>query len=376
MDKESLKMYRFLMILVMTSIMGFQSWRILFDNFAVNVAGLDGHHIGIIQSIREIPGFLALLAVFVLMFIKEHKLIALSVVVLGIGIAMTGFLPSFYGVIISTLVMSFGFHYFETINQSLTLQYFDTKTAPVIMGKLRSVASASNIVIGVVVFVLSTFLSYKSIYLLMGIMVVLVALWALTQDPTRKDLPKQHKKMVFKKKYWLFYLLTFLAGARRQIFIAFAVFLLVKKFEFSIQEISVLFFVNNLINYFLSPYIGKAIVKFGERKVLTLEYFSLIFIFMAYAYVQNRWIIAGLYILDHIFFNFAMAIRTYYQKIAEPADIAPGTAVGFTINHIAAVFLPAIGGLLWMVDYKIPFLGGAVLSFFSLCSVQMIRLEK
>lgn len=376
MDKESLKMYRFLMILVMTSIMGFQSWRILFDNFAVNVAGLDGHHIGIIQSIREIPGFLALLAVFVLMFIKEHKLIALSVVVLGIGIAMTGFLPSFYGVIISTLVMSFGFHYFETINQSLTLQYFDTKTAPVIMGKLRSVASASNIVIGVVVFVLSTFLSYKSIYLLMGGMVVLVALWALTQDPTRKDLPKQHKKMVFKKKYWLFYLLTFLAGARRQIFIAFAVFLLVKKFEFSIQEISVLFFVNNLINYFLSPYIGKAIVKFGERKVLTLEYFSLIFIFMAYAYVQNRWIIAGLYILDHIFFNFAMAIRTYYQKIAEPADIAPGTAVGFTINHIAAVFLPAIGGLLWMVDYKIPFLGGAVLSFFSLCSVQMIRLEK
>jgi uncharacterized YccA/Bax inhibitor family protein len=79
------------------------------------------------------------------------------------------------------------------------------------------------------------------------------------------------------------------------------------------------------------------------------------------------------YILDYILFNFAVAIRTYFQKIADPEDIAPTSAVGFTINHIAAVFLPALGGYLWMIDYRIPFIMGAVLGAISLILAQFIR---
>ncbi|MCF8127203.1 MAG: MFS transporter, partial [Deltaproteobacteria bacterium] len=160
--------------------------------------------------------------------------------------------------------------------------------------------------------------------------------------------------------------------ARRQIFMAFAVLLLVRKFEFSIQEVTALFVINNVINYFLSPMVGNAIVRFGERKVLSLEYFSLLFIFLAYAVVDSKILVSFLYILDHIFFNFAIAIRTYFQKVGDPKDIAPSMAVGFTINHVAAVFLPAIGGILWMVDYRIPFLAGAGLSVVSLLAVQKI----
>jgi MFS family permease len=130
--------------------------------------------------------------------------------------------------------------------------------------------------------------------------------------------------------------------------------------------------VNNIINYFLSPFIGKLVVKYGERKVLSLEYSSLVFIFLAYAFVDSKVIVGVLYVLDHIFFNFALAINTFFQKIGDPADTAPTMAVGFTINHIAAVVLPAIGGLLWMVDYRIPFIGGAVLSLVSLLFVQLI----
>jgi hypothetical protein len=83
--------------------------------------------------------------------------------------------------------------------------------------------------------------------------------------------------------------------------------------------------------------------------------------------------VAVLYILDRIFFNFAMAIRSFFQKIADPRDIAPSMAVGFTINHIVAVIIPIVGGLLWMVDYRIPFVGGAALSLVSLTFVQFIR---
>ena len=182
--------------------------------------------------------------------------------------------------------------------------------------------------------------------------------------------------MVIRSKYWLYYFLTFMAGARRQIFVAFAVFLLVKHFSYTIQEITILFVINNSINYFLSPLIGKAIIKYGERRVLSLEYSSLIAIFIAYTLVESRWIVAILYILDHIFFNFSIAIRTYFQKIGDPRDIAPTMAVGFTINHIAAVVIPAIGGVLWMVDYKIPFFAGAGMSMISLIAVQKIRKDE
>ncbi len=366
-------MYRYLMVLTIASTAGLQIWRTLFNNFAVEVAHLNGNHVGIIQGVREVPGFLALLAIFLLKVIAEHRLSALSILILGLGVGLTGFLPSFYGLAFTTLIMSFGFHYYETTNQSLTLQYFDQKTSPWVFGKIRSISAASNIFTGLAIYGLTFLLSYQNLYLSGGLLIVMVAVWALLQDPTDKNLPVQHKKMIVKKRYWLYYALTFLAGARRQIFVAFAVFLLVKKFQFSIREVTVLFIVNNIINYFLSPLIGKAIIRFGERKVLSLEYFSLIFIFLAYAYVQNRWIVALLYILDHIFFNFAIAIRTYFQKIGAPEDIAPSMAFGFTVNHIAAVFIPAIGGLLWMIDYKIPFLFGAVLSVVSLSLIQWIR---
>ena len=365
-------MYFFLMVLTICSTAGLHVWRTLFDNFSVHVIGLDGHHIGILQSVREIPGFLSLLVIYVLLILREHTVSALSVLLLGLGVAMTGLLPSFAGIIFTTLLMSFGFHYFETTNQSLTLQYFDKQQAPLVFGRLRAIASASNILVSIAVFALAPLLSYRQLYLLFGIVIMLGCLWALTRNPVDQNVVPQHKHMIFKKKYWLYYALTFLAGARRQIFIAFAVFLLVKKFDFSVQQIAALFLLNNGVNYFLSPFIGRCINRFGERKVLTLEYGALIFVFLAYALVDSKLIVALLYIADHIFFNFAIAIRTFFQKIADPADIAPSMAVGFTINHIAAVVLPVIGGLLWLVDYRIPFIAGALLSALSLLLVQFI----
>jgi hypothetical protein len=366
-------MFGFLMVLTIASHVGLQGWRTLFNNFAVEIVNLQGDQIGIIQSVREIPGFLALLAVFVLLLVKEHKLSALSIIVLGLGVAFTGLFPSFLGMILTTLTMSFGFHYYETTNQSLTLQYFDQNTSPWVFGKLRSFAAASNIAVGIFILSASQFLNYQQLYLIIGSIILIAGVWGFTRDPSRRDITPQHKKMVLRKKYWLFYFLTFMAGARRQIFVAFAVFLLVKKFQFSIKEVTILFILNNSVNYFLSPLIGKSIIRFGERRILSLEYSSLIFIFIAYAFIESKLIVAVLYILDHIFFNFSIAIRTYFQKVGDSRDITPSMAVGFTINHIAAVFIPALGGLLWMVSYRIPFLAGAFMSLISLLAVQKIK---
>ena len=366
-------MYLYLVVLTIASTVGLQAWTTLFNNFAVEVARLDGDGIGAIQSIREIPGFLALLAIFIIRFIPEHRLSALSILLLGLGIAATGWFPSFTGLALTTLVMSFGFHYYETTNMSLTLQYFDKTTSPWVFGKLRSISAASSIVVGVFIFFIAGVLDFTRMYLIIGGLIAAVGLWGFTRRPASADIIPQRKRMIFRKRYGLYYFLTFMAGARRQIFIAFSVLLLVQKFGYSVQAVTFLFVINNAINYFLSPTIGRAIIRFGERKVLSLEYASLIAVFLAYAFTDSKWVAGGLYILDHIFFNFGMAINTFFQKVGDPGDVAPTMAVGFTINHIAAVFLPAIGGYFWIVDYRIPFIAGAVMALISLTAVQQIR---
>jgi predicted MFS family arabinose efflux permease len=375
-ETESIKrnpMFVYLVVLTISSTVGLQTWSTLFNNFAVGIANLGGNHVGVIQSIREIPGFLALMAVFVIRLVPEHRLSAVSILVLGTGLAMTGFFPSFAGIAITTLVSSFGFHYYETTNMSLTLQYFKKSESPWVFGKLTSLAAATSIGIGLLIWLLMSFLSFSQVYLIVGGLIACAGLWALTRDPSDPQALPQRKQMILRKRYWLFYFLTFMAGARRQIFIAFSVLLLVQKFDYSVQEVTLLFVVNNSINYFLSPLVGKSIIRFGERKVLSLEYLSVIFIFSAYAITASKLLVAFIYILDQIFFTFAIAIRTYFQKVADPQDIAPSMAVGFTINHMAAVFLPAIGGMLWVIDYRIPFFAGAAMGAISLLAVQKIR---
>jgi len=376
LETDSIKrnpMFVYLVVLTISSTVGLQTWTTLFNNFAVDVATLGGNHVGMIQSIREIPGFLALLAVFVIRFIPEHRLSAVSILVLGVGLAATGFFPSYAGIALTTLVSSFGFHYYETTNMSLTLQYFKKHESPWVFGRLTSLAAATSIGIGLLIWLMMSYLSFRLVYLIVGGLIASAGIWAFTRDPSDPEALPQRKQMILRKRYWLFYFLTFMAGARRQIFIAFSVLLLVQKFNYSVQEVTLLFVINNSINYFLSPLVGKSIIRFGERKVLSLEYLSVIFIFTAYATTDSKLLVAFIYILDQIFFTFAIAIRTYFQKVGDPQDIAPSMAVGFTINHLAAVFLPAIGGMLWVVDYPIHYLAGAAIGVISLLAVQKIK---
>ena len=363
----------FLLVSTVASNAGIQAWQTLINNFAVESARLGADSIGFIQSIREVPGFLSMLVIYVLLILSEQRAASLAILVLGLGLTATGYFPSFWGLTATTLIMSAGFHYYEPLNQSLTLQHFNTFEAPVVLSRIRAVAALANIAVGILIYFLADSMGYKGMFALVGVLVGLVGVWGLFKKPCETNTTPQKKKMYLRRKYWLYYLLTFLEGSRRQIFIVFAVYLLVKKFDYSIQSITVLFVVNNAINYFLNPTIGRAINRFGERQLLTIEYAGMIAVFLTYAYTGSHIVAGIMFVLDYLLFNFNVGVRTYYQKIAAPEDMASGMALGFTINHIAAVVVPVLGGMLWMVDYKIPFFIGVGLGVLSLAFTQMIR---
>jgi predicted MFS family arabinose efflux permease len=370
---DNRRMFVFLLVLTVASGLGMQGWNALFNNFAVEAAGFNGFQTGLAHSVREIPGFLSLLVIYVLLVISEWRLAALSILVLGAGVGLTGLFPSFWGVMLTTLCMSFGFHYYETVNQSLTLQYFSLSEAPVVMGRLRSVVALTNIAVGVLVWTSSRWLGFAQIFGIIGCLSLAAGSWALFQDPTDSNAPRQHRKMIFRRRYWVFYVLTFLAGARRQILLAFATFLLVKRFGFDVGQIAALFILNNTVNAVFNRIIGHCINRFGERSLLRLEYFVILVVFLTYAFCHTAWIVTVAYVVDQLLLGFAVCVNTYFQKIADPADIAPSAAVGFTINHIAAVVVPVLGGALWLWDYRLVFITGACLTVLSLAAIGFMR---
>ncbi len=357
--------------------LSFGTWQALLNNFTIERAAFTGVEIGILQSLREIPGFLAFAVVFVLLLMKEQTLALVSLLLVGIGTAITGYFPSAVGLYLTTVLMSTGFHYHETVYQSLQLQWFDKSDAAYNMGRIVAIGSFSSLLaFGLVWLLLDLFrITMETVYLVSGGATVAVALFCWMAFPLFPQKVEQHKKIVLRKRYWLYYALQFLSGARRQIFVVFAGFLMVEKFGFDAAAISIMFLVNGALNMVCAPLIGKLIGRWGERRSLTMEYIGLIIIFLGYAVVKNPWVAVGLYILDHLFFSMAIAMRTYFQKIADPRDMAPTAGVSFTINHIAAVVLPAAYGGLWIISPAAVFVTGAALAFVSLVLSRFVPLH-
>jgi hypothetical protein len=368
MIKNLLKSRIVLLYLITVAMMfSFSSWMSLLNNFAVEVASFNGSQIGMLQSIREIPGFLAFGIVFVLLFISQQRLVYISMMFLGIGVALTGMFPNVIGLYITTVIMSIGFHYLETLNQSLSLQWLDKARAPIILGRISAAKSFTSLIVFILIFILMKFYSieYKNIYLFFGGVTFIIAILAWIGFDHFKDDVVQDKKLKLKKEYWLFYLLTFFAGARRQIFMVFASFMLVEKFGVDIHNMVALLFINSILNIYFAPFIGRFIARIGERITLRIEYIGLILVFVSYAFVENLYIAYALYIIDHLLYSMAIALKTYFQKIANPKDLASASAVSFTINHIAAVFLPALLGLVWLYSHALVFFIGATIAICS-----------
>lgn len=366
------EMFLFLMAAAMP--IAFGVWQALLNNFVIERAEFTGLEIGILQSLREIPGFLAFGAVLLLAVMREQTLALVSMLLLGIGTAITGFFPSEIGLYCTTVLMSLGFHYYETINQSLSLQLFDKKEAPYRLGQMVAIGSFASLLAYALIWLALDVLglSMEMVYLLGGSVAIVIALYCWVAFPRFPQTVEQHKHLVLRKRYWLYYALTFMGGARRQIFIVFAGFLMVEKFGFSAGEISIMFLANGALNMLFAPKLGQLIGVWGERKALTIEYIGLILVFTAYAFVTDPWVAVGLYILDHLLFSLAIAQKTYLQKIADPKDMASTAGVAFSINHIAAVVLPAAYGALWLVSPAAVFLTGAGLGVVSLVLARLV----
>ena len=367
-----------LFVMAMTMPVAFYAWYALLNNFVIEVAGFDGADIGLLHTVREIPGFLAVGVIAIIIFVREQVLGLISLFMLGVATAFTAWFPSLGGLLFLTLLSSIGFHYYETVNQSLQLQWLSREKAPQVLGWLMGAGSAMTLVVYILIVVMwePLGLTYNIVFMTAGGVTAALALFCLVAYPQFEAPTPQIKKMVLRRRYWLYYALQFMSGARRQIFMVFAGFMMVERFGFDVHQLTGLYLVNLVINMIMAPFLGRAVAVFGERRTLIVEYVGLALVFLAYGGIYwFSWgvaVAATLYVIDHVLFALALALKTYFQKIADPADIAPTAAVAFTINHIAAVFLPVLLGLLWVISPMAVFVLAAGMALISLALSMMI----
>jgi MFS family permease len=181
---------------------------------------------------------------------------------------------------------------------------------------------------------------------------------------------------VFQRRYGLFYALNFLQGLRKQMFITFAIFALVKIHGMPVHTTMILVLINQTLITLTAPTMGKFVDKYGERLMLSCSYVGLALVFFGYAVVTHRPSLYVLYCIDNIIFFGGIALTTYLHKIAPEEDLKPSLAMGVTMNHVAAVAAPLVGGLAWhYFGYQVIFFTGSILAVISLIVSQWVDPE-
>jgi predicted MFS family arabinose efflux permease len=383
MMENNKRLFRILIVVNFFLYFGFNIWQAIFNNLAVEELGVRADQIGLIQSVREIPGLLGFVLGFLVLWLSEMRVIGLSVLLLGVGVMLTGRADNLSLLMVGTMVMSVGFHFFYPSNASVVLMASGKDEAPKVLGRFGSVAALAAALAMVMIWVfvdgvqLGPFRipgwGYRTLLYVVGAVVILGSLFAF-RNGRYHSAQRQSRKVIFRREYWLYYLLTFLMGSRRHIFTTFAPFLLVQVYGVDVRQMAVLFLLNNLISTYSSAQLGKLVARFGERKVLAVNFVGLVAVFLGYAYIPYLAALYALFILDNLFFGFSLAVDSYFQKIARaPEEITSNVSMAQTINHISALVVPVLGGILWeQIDPSATFLAGVAIVLVALVLVRFM----
>lgn len=344
----------------------------LFNNFIVDRLGIEAHQLGVVEAIREIPGFLNILFIALMIYVAASLAGGWALVVMGLGIMAYVKVDSIFTLGLFSLVWSLAFHSWVPLQQTMALRFSPPGDKGKWLGQLRSIGSLAWLLAIVACKLLLDAVGYEGMFVLAGAVTVLGGVAVL--NAARDKPPVEPQRFVCKRRYGLYYALNFLQGCRKQMFITFAIFALVKVHGMPVTTTITLVLINQTLITLTSPLMGRLVDRFGERAMLSASYVGLAFIFVGYAVVKHLPSLYTLYCLDNLIFFGGMAITTYAHKIVAPEDLTPTLSMGVTMNHVAAVAAPLVGGFVWQkYGYQVIFYSGAVMALISLVVCQWIN---
>jgi MFS family permease len=340
-------------------------------NFVAQTMAITGEQQGMLEGSRESCGIIALGVLALLTGMSEPRIGVFMLVLMSAGLSAYSAVPSFGWLVMASFIWSQGFHVWVPLPGSMAMALGDRGKEGKAMGTLGAagaIGSASAIALALGLHLLG--LTVRPMFLLAGA-AGLAAAFFCSRIP--KDIKAPGARLIIRKKYWLYYVLQFLEGWRKQIFIAFAGFMLVREYGTPLWLMLVLALITQTLGWFVAPLTGRIIDKLGEKKVLLFYYATMAIVCGCYARIQHAYVLYGLYVADSVLFSCNMALTTYVGRLAPREEHTATLSAGVAANHVAAVMMPLVGGVLWkLYGYQWAFYMGAVMAVVTLVPVMML----
>ena len=351
---------------------GWATYSAIYTNFVSNDLHIRAGNLGLVESLREVPGFLTVVLAAMTVSMRESRVTSLALLVLGIGLMGYAGVNNLGMLIAVTMFGSVGFHLFMPLSSGLVLGQARDNNQGRRMGEMNTVGAIGTLLGTAAVLILVIPLGLRGSFIPAGAIVVVGAVCLLL---IRDKDAAPRVRISFRRRYLTYYLLAMLDGSRRQIFGTFAVFLLVRNYHVDVRTVTVLLLANTVVTLISSLPVGWLIDHFGERRVLVINYIILVFLFSCYALVHTVLLLGVVYCIDNALFGCSTAITTYLGKIAPRQEMTPTLAMGSTANHVAAVSVPVLGGIIWdKLGYQVTFFAGAATCVISVLVALSIHL--
>jgi predicted MFS family arabinose efflux permease len=357
-----------------------------FNNFLKSSWDIGGLARSSLELPREIPGFLNVFVAAALAFLPGRRIGAIAFVLQAAGIALLGLFSPTFGAMTGWLfIYSLGQHVFLPLQQSVGMELAASGGEGTLLGKANALRNLAQLGGGALVFIGFGFfgLTFKLNFILTAAVLLIPAVALSLMSTPRHD--HAAPRLVLKKRYSLFYLLSILYGTRKQLFITFAPWVVVSVYGKPTSVVAALYFAGGLAGVIFQPIIGKAVDRLGERFILGLEAIILIPVCILYGFSRflfPEWIafaiVCTCYVADSLLMSFGMARSVWLKKTAETAsDIAPTLAMGVSIDHIFSISVALLSGLVWdRFGYQWVFLTGAFIAVLNFIATRWVRVPK
>jgi predicted MFS family arabinose efflux permease len=356
----------------------------------------DGFHIdagarGMLEFPRELPGFLVAAFTGLLAALPETRVAGLSGLLTFVGMVGLGQVArgpdtshAWSWMIFYTVLWSTGTHVAMPVQSAIAMSLAKEERHGRRLGQASGVGAAAFIIGAAFVWVVSAGRAvppYALVFVAGGAMALVAGVLFLRMRGVGHQTARP--RLIVRREYWLYYVLSLLFGARKQIFITFGPWVLIKVFHQPVATFAILGILNSLLTVFTSPALGNLIDRWGERRMLMLDGLILVAVCLGYGQAHRLgqvglYLAFACFVLDQVMFGFGNARTTYLAKIAQaPQHVTASLSLGVSLDHAVSMTLPTLGGWIWeRYGHPWVFYGGAVLAMLNAVFASLIRLPR
>ena len=322
-------------------------------NFFVNDIGLGGDRILWLAGIREIPGLSLVFLAALVMHLPQSRRAFFSLLLMGLGYGCYAFVRSFGSLIAMAIIASIGFHNWLPLQSSIAMGLVEKNQSGRVLGRMNSSGALASIGGMLVIVLLTKRFGLRPFFIVGGVLMISSAFVVARLPKNIGADSATAQRIIFRKRYWLYYILTFFEGSRTQVFHTFGAWVLVDRYGLDARMMSLVLILSGIVNFLISPYMGKWIDRFGENRSLSISYFALALSFIGFATLRNAVALSALFIAIRLLVLTRIGLHSYVNRIAPPEDLSPTLTAGVSINHITSVGMSLVAGtLLRVVGYQ------------------------